>query len=108
MSRAPARLQALFGQAAMPVGCIVAIVRLDAAFQLGEPAEGTARPAASVVKRMVSRPMPECFTVPYDAFGDYSPGRWAWLLRDAQPLNQPVEMKGRQTFFDLPQGWLCS
>lgn len=108
MSKTPDHLFGIFGQATMPVGCVVAIAKLDAAFQLGEQALGTARPAASVTRRLVSRPIPECFTVRYDSFGDYSPGRWAWLLRDARPLDPPIEMKGRQGFFDLPQGWLTS
>ncbi len=106
MRGAPDSLMGCFGQAAMPIGCIVAIARLDAAFKLGEAAEGTARPAAAVVERMTSRPMPECFTVRYDDFGDYAPGRWAWLLRDVKPLTPPVAMKGKQGFFDLPPGWL--
>lgn len=107
MSSTPEELMGLFGNAVMPIGCVVAIGRrLDAAFQLGEGAADTAVPAASVVKRMVSRPMPESFTVRYDDFGNFAPGRWAWLLRDVKPLNPPITMKGRQKFFDLPQGWL--
>lgn len=27
-------------------------------------------------------------------FGDYSPGRWAWLLADVNPFIQPVPAKG--------------
>lgn len=103
---APDELMGLFGQACMPIGCIVCIARLDAAFQLGELAHDTAVPAARVVRRITSRPMPECFTVRLDDFGDYAPGRWAWLLRDVRPLNPPAQMKGAQGFFELPQGWL--
>jgi hypothetical protein len=50
--------------------------------------------------------MPECFTVRYDDFGNFAAGRRARLLRDVKPLNPPITMKGRQKFFDLPQGWL--
>ncbi len=28
------------------------------------------------------------------AFGDYTPGRWAWLLADVQPLAEPIPAKG--------------
>jgi hypothetical protein len=100
------KLMGKFGQAIMPVGCVVCTARLDAAFQLGELAEGTAVPAAKVVRSLTSRQMPECFTVRYDDFGDYAPGRWAWLLRDVKPLIPPPPAIGRQAFFDLPQGWL--
>lgn len=101
-------LMGAFGQAVMPAGCIVCIARLDAAFLLDEPAERTSVPAAGAVRRLTSRPMPECFTVRYDDFGDYAPGRWAWLLRDVKPLRPAIAMKGAQGFFELPQGWLCS
>jgi hypothetical protein len=106
MKGTPDELMGVFGMALMPIGCVVAIAKLDAAFQLGEQAEGTAVPAASVVRRITSRPMPECFTVRYDDFGDYAAGRWAWLLRDVKALQPPAPMKGAQGFFDLPQGWL--
>jgi hypothetical protein len=95
----------LFGQAAMPIGCVVCTATLDAAFQVGEPAEGTSVPAARVVRRLTSRQVPEWFTVRIDDFGDYAPGRWAWLLRDVKPLMPPPPAVGRQGFFDLPQGW---
>jgi hypothetical protein len=29
-------------------------------------------------------------------FGDYSPGRWAWLLADVVALEQPIPVKGAQ------------
>jgi activating signal cointegrator 1 len=99
-------IMGVFGQTTMPIGVVVCTAKLDGAFQLGDAAEGTMRPAAKVVRRLTSRPMPECFTVPYDEFGDYAPGRWAWLLREAKPLIPPPPAIGRQGFFDLPQGWL--
>jgi hypothetical protein len=98
MSGTPDELMGIFRQVTLPIGCVVAIARLDAAFQLGNPAHGTALPAATVVKRLTSRPMPECFTVRYDDFGDYAPGRWAWLLRDVKPLNQPIDERPPRVF----------
>ena len=103
---APDEVMGMFGHATMPVGCVVCTARLDAAFRLGEPARGTAVPAASVVERVTSRAMPDCFTVRLDDFGDYAPGRWAWLLRDVRPLKPPSPAIGRQGFFELPQGWM--
>ena len=99
-------LMVAFGNTVMPIGCVVCTARLDAAFQLGERAEGTAVEARKVVRRLISRQMPDCFTVRLDEFGDYAPGRWAWLLRDVKPLMPPPPAPGRQGFFDLPQGWL--
>ena len=108
MRNTPAHLFGMFGMASYPVGCVVCTARLDGAFLLGDPAEGTAFPAARVISRMTSHAMPACFTVRYDTFGNYAPGRWAWLLRDVQPLTPPVAALGRQGFFDLPQGWMTS
>jgi len=36
------------------------------------------------------------------AFGNYAPGRFAWLLGDVRPLAFPVACKGRQGIFTLP------
>lgn len=102
----PDELYGIFGQATLPIGCVVCTATLDAAFQLGPPAAGTACGAASVTRRLTSRTMPECVTVRYDDFGDYAKGRWAWLLTNVRPLNPPIAAVGRQGFFDLPQGWL--
>jgi activating signal cointegrator 1 len=32
--------------------------------------------------------------------GDYGPGRWAWMLRDARPLPQPVPAVGALAFWE--------
>lgn len=34
------------------------------------------------------------------AFGDYSPGRFAWILEDIEPLAQPVPAKGKQGLWE--------
>ena len=36
------------------------------------------------------------------AFGDYTPGRFAWILDSAQALAAPVPTTGRQGIFDVP------
>lgn len=35
-------------------------------------------------------------------FGDYRPGRFAWLLADVVPLAKPWPCRGRQKVFDVP------
>lgn len=39
-------------------------------------------------------------------FGDYRPGRFAWLLEDVQPLRQVVPFSGKQGFFEVPDALL--
>lgn len=34
--------------------------------------------------------------------GDYTPGRWGWLLADVEPLAVPVPCRGRQGVWALP------
>lgn len=103
----PIELLGAFGEAALPAGCVVCTAVIDAAFQVGEAAEGTMVPAAKVVRRITSRLMPAFFTVRYDDWGNYAPGRWAWLLKDVKPIRPAAAAVGRQGFFDLPQGCLC-
>ena len=40
--------------------------------------------------------------VPFDEFvwGNFTEGRFAWILRDVRPLTTPVPFTGRQGFFD--------
>lgn len=40
------------------------------------------------------------------AFGDYTPGRWAWWLTDPRPLPAPIPFRGSQGAFDVPDGLL--
>lgn len=36
------------------------------------------------------------------AFGNYTPGRFAWILRDVVRLAEPVPWRGSQGIFDVP------
>lgn len=36
------------------------------------------------------------------AWGDWTPGRWGYLLEDVKPLKEPVACRGMQGFFFLP------
>lgn len=36
-------------------------------------------------------------------WGDYRPGRWAWLLGDVVALDEPIPMRGRLGVFDLDE-----
>jgi hypothetical protein len=37
------------------------------------------------------------------AFGDYTPGRYAWLLADVRPIDPPIPATGRQGLWE----WEC-
>ena len=34
------------------------------------------------------------------AFGDYTPGRYAWILEDIKPLDEPIPVKGKQRLWE--------
>lgn len=36
------------------------------------------------------------------AFGNYEPGRFAWILHNIRPLAKPFDFKGKQGFFPVP------
>ncbi len=38
---------------------------------------------------------------PTDEFGDYSEGRWAWLLTGVTPLPTPLPARGKQGFWKV-------
>lgn len=41
------------------------------------------------------------------AFGDYTVGRWAWILRNPRPLAEPMPVRGRQGLWTWePEGEL--
>ena len=67
----------------LPRGAMVATALLSGAHQVREIEDGRA------VLARTNR------TVPTDPHGDYSPGRWLWMLSDVMSINPPVEASGR-------------
>lgn len=41
------------------------------------------------------------------AFGDYSRGRWAWLLKNIRALATPIPCRGEQSLWDVPAATLA-
>ena len=44
--------------------------------------------------------------VAVDEWGDFGPGRWLWFLRDVEPVDPPVPVRGHQGFWnwEYPSG----
>ena len=40
------------------------------------------------------------YQITVDAWGDFGPGRWLWFLRDVEPVDPPVPVRGRQGFWN--------
>lgn len=58
---------------------------------------GTAILSASLPTEIIAAP---------GAFGDFSPGRFAWHLRDIRALPEPIPFRGMQGFFEVPDDLL--
>lgn len=71
------------GPTPLPTGCVVGVVELHAYLT-----------TESCREQIDDRER---------AFGDYSPGRYGWLLRNARALPHPLPCKGRQGMFLLPR-----
>ncbi len=79
----------------LPTGAVVAIVSLRGC-----------RTTEGIVGELDEREL---------AFGDYAPGRWAWLLADVAPLPHPIAAKGSRGLWEwtpppdqplLEHGWV--
>lgn len=105
----------------LPLGAVVAVAHLDGVVPIvcyGDPIRGqrpvtataAVRCADGITDFILVRNEDEAADalrvhgpVPADIdrsdqlpFGDFTPGRYAWLLSDVRPLPQPVPAKGRQ------------
>ena len=69
------------GAARIPRGAVVAIVQLVDCRRVEE------------VAIEISQDDPQRWGIEH-LYGDYSPGRWAWVLADVEPLAEPVCVKG--------------
>lgn len=70
----------------LPLGAVIATVVLD---RCGEITEAS---AAELEDRSAHE----------FAFGNYQPGRFAWVLRDVEPVAPPLPFRGSQGIFDVP------
>lgn len=80
--------------APLPLGAVVATCRLVDIVRIDWGWAGR-----------VDRLHPELFprrgwSIEQRAFGDFSPGRYAWVLADVEPVDPPIPAKGRQGLWE--------
>lgn len=77
---------------AMPLGCVIATARLINCKRIVTPehlhADAGASSAYVAANEMYPPDEPEL------SFGDYSHGRFAWVLENVEPLPKPIPAKG--------------
>lgn len=107
---------------ALPLGAVVATARLAACCPIGGPysfstglVEGERSPTAGtdvivdhgssflgsrlILDRWDDRNEIIDDQLPY---GDFTPGRWAWMLEDVEPRRKPLPWKGQQGIWNIP------
>ena len=81
-----------------PQGVIVATARLATVVQVKENREGVALYSPITV----TGECPEKPYIPIDPYGNFSPGRWLWVLKDIRKITPSIKETGHQKF------WQCT
>ena len=76
----------------LPLGAIVAVANLHRVGEIGR------RPDGAVVVSGQDLPI----TGDELAFGDFTPGRYGWVVTNVRRLPEPVECRGAQGLWDVP------
>ncbi|HEV7298716.1 MAG TPA: ASCH domain-containing protein [Tepidisphaeraceae bacterium] len=84
----------------MPVGVVVGTCYLADVFPVDAGSQYYR--IGGDAQRSVTLPPAE----PELSFGDYTPGRFAWILTEIVALPKPVPFRGAQGFFDVPDDLL--
>lgn len=82
-----------------PLGAVIAVCEIVACVEI--PASARRFPIGKGKLNQLIPPDP-----PEARFGDYRPGRFAWILGNIQALNEPIPCRGYQQLWDVPQGIL--
>jgi activating signal cointegrator 1 len=78
---------ALLGNEDLPLGCVVAICDLAAVIPTSPPSDSLF-------------PEAEDFPESELPFGDFSPGRFAWLLQNVRALENPIPARGARSLWE--------
>ena len=73
----------------LPCGALIAIATLEDCVPI-EPEPPEAKHPSLIA-----------MTYRESVFGDYQRGRWAWLLKDVEPIKKPIPCKGRQGWWNV-------
>lgn len=100
--------------AKLPLGAVVATAQLVDCLEVVEADDpyGVERPMAMVVNRDRTRLWHKVGDTVADftdqlPYGDYTPGRYAWLLERIEPLDEPVPARGKQGLWEWDRGaWM--
>lgn len=85
----------------LPLGCIVAVARLDMCLPTPRAAPDSGETFTVFDPRRLPDADPGTYAItPTECLlGDYAPGRYAWVLRDVRRLTTPIPCQGKQGLF---------
>jgi hypothetical protein len=79
--------------AALPLGAVIAVAALDDVMRFDR------KSLSEVRSRARTGELP-----PHEAdFGDFSPGRYGWILKEVRPLSEPIPARGMLGLWELPR-----
>ena len=88
---------------AMPRGAVVCTVVLETAYRvayLKYHKYNSERLPYAMFGKTIPGVAPVHASIEIDRYGDFSPGRWVWLLRDIEKLDPPIPARGRQRLWN--------
>jgi activating signal cointegrator 1 len=92
-----------------PLGCILSICEIVNCIQI--PDEKKSFPRLPLTKDDLLPFFPDNVWLPPKepelSFGDYTPGRYAWILDRVQPLYHPIPVKGMQRLWEWDEAGLA-
>ena len=90
--------------AAIPLGAIVTTARLAAVLKVTQnPLLRGCEPGYGYVLVTTRLSTPEHLEIEIDSFGDFSLGRWLWMLTDVKKVEPPIPARGHQRLWDWCQ-----
>ena len=88
----------------MPLGAVVATAQLAGVYQVTQnPRLRGWEPDYGYVLATGPPSTPDLREIEIDSFGDFSLGRWLWMLTDIQRIGPPVPARGRQRLWEWCQ-----
>lgn len=85
----------------LPRGAVVCTAVLAGAYKVASIVDDDAGGTMALFDLTATvKGSPFSSVIDVDEFGDYTPGRWAWLLAEVQALPEPAPAKGKQGWWE--------
>ncbi len=100
------QVEEIASQLELPLGAIVATARLERCVRVLSAGFTGLEVRADTRKVWVvdrfGREDRDAYLIDSDPYGEYSEGRWIWMLSGVRRVNPPIEARGRRGMWKLP------